>query len=116
MEHALNRRTRYRGDIITGEHPAIVDRTAAMLLQQAEAEVATLRASLVATEAEDPGMAQARAALAAFELVWAELTPVERVRPLRSLVDQIVIDGHTGKLAITFRASGIAALAQQSAA
>jgi site-specific DNA recombinase len=92
------------------------DATAAMLLRQAETQVATLRTSLMATEAEDPRIPEARAALAAFDPVWAELAPVERVRLLRALVEQISVDGHTGKLGITFRASGIAALAQRGAA
>ena len=69
-----------------------------MPLRQPEAQVARLRASLAATEAEDPRTAQNCAALATFDPVWVELTPVKRVRLQRSLVEQIAVDGHTGKL------------------
>lgn len=92
------------------------DGAAAALLRQADAQVAALGASMAATEAGNPRTLQARAALAAFEPVWAELSPVERVRLLRSLVEQVAVDGHTGKLAITFRASGIATMTQRGAA
>lgn len=92
------------------------DATAAMLVRQADAQVASLQASLRATESEEPRTPEARAALAAFDPVWVQLSPAERARLLKALVEQIAVDGHTGKLAITFRASGIAALAQRGAA
>jgi site-specific DNA recombinase len=86
------------------------------ILRQAEAHVATLRASLAAAQVEDPRSPAARAVLAAFEPVWAELSPSERVRLLRSLLERVSVDGHAGKLAVTFRAAGIAALANQAGA
>jgi hypothetical protein len=78
--------------------------------------VAAQRAALATALSADPRTPEARAALIAFDPVWAELTPAERVQFLRSLVEQITIDGHSGKLGITFRAEGIAALAQRSVA
>jgi hypothetical protein len=44
--------------------------------------------------------------------VWAELSPSERIILLRSLVEQIAVDGHAGKLAVTFRSSGLAEVAK----
>jgi site-specific DNA recombinase len=86
------------------------------ILRQAEAQVATLRSALVAAQASDPRTPAARAVLASFDPVWAELNPTERINLLRSLVERIAVDGHAGKLAVTFRASGIADLAKRGVA
>lgn len=86
------------------------------ILRQAEAQVATLRSALVAAQASDPRTPAARAVLASFDPVWVELNPTERINLLRSLVERIAVDGHAGKLAVTFRASGIADLAKRGVA
>jgi len=86
------------------------------LLRQADSQVAAARIALIAAEAGDPRTPGARRVLARFEPVWAELAPLEQVRLLRSLVERVTIDGHAGKLAVTFRAAGIAALANRSVA
>ncbi len=86
------------------------------LLRQADAQAATLRTKLSAWHNVDPRVPASRAALEAFDPVWAELSPSERGKLLRCLIDRITIDGHSGKLAITFRAAGIAAMAQRNKA
>jgi hypothetical protein len=49
-----------------------------------------------------------------FAPVWTELGPRERQDLLRSLIAQVAVDGHAGKVAVTFRSDGIAALASHA--
>lgn len=51
--------------------------------------------------------------MAEFELVWMTRTPREQTRVVQLLVEQVDFDGSRGKVAITFRSSGIPALARQ---
>ena len=54
-----------------------------------------------------------RAALLSFDPVWDSLEPKERARVIRLLVEAVVLDGASSKLAIAFRPSGIRALAEE---
>lgn len=56
---------------------------------------------------------EAREALAAFDPVWASLTPLEQGRLVSLLVQQVAYDGATGKVAITFHPTSIRALADE---
>ena len=58
---------------------------------------------------------EAREALAAFDPVWASLTPLEQGRLIGLLVQQVSYDGATGKVAITFHPTSIRALADELA-
>lgn len=56
---------------------------------------------------------EAREALAAFDPVWASLTPLEQGRLVGLLVQQVNYDGATGNVAITFHPTSIRALADE---
>jgi site-specific DNA recombinase len=56
---------------------------------------------------------EAKKALAAFDPVWASLTPLEQGRLIGLLVQQINYDGTSGKVAITFHPASIRALADE---
>jgi site-specific DNA recombinase len=86
------------------------------LVRQAEAQVTALQASVTAAVVAVPDPVEARALLRSFAPVWAELGPREQQDLLRSLVAQIAVDGHAGKIAVTFHADGIAALARHAGA
>jgi len=49
-----------------------------------------------------------------FMPVWNELFPPERERIIRLLIEGIVFNAQTGEVAITFRPSGIQALAKEA--
>ncbi len=57
-----------------------------------------------------------RGALATFDPVWNELFPKERARILTLLLESVVFTGKTGEVSITFRPSGIRALAAKASA
>jgi site-specific DNA recombinase len=57
--------------------------------------------------------ADLRRALALWDDVWAALTPKEQARVTALLVERVAYDGTAGSAALTFRASGIAALAEE---
>ena len=54
-------------------------------------------------------------AMAAFDPVWDALKPNERARVLELLIETVVYDGAEGKVAVTFRPTGIKTLAQEMA-
>ncbi|MFO7897892.1 MAG: recombinase family protein [Planctomycetota bacterium] len=54
-------------------------------------------------------------ALSLFDPIWDTLAPREQVRAVRLLVERVVYDGEAGKVAITFRPTGIRALANEAA-
>jgi len=73
-------------------------------LTEIDAELATLRGDLVDEQ-------EVAAALAEFDGVWAALTPREQARVLELLIERVDHDGRAGHVTITFRPSGIKALA-----
>jgi site-specific DNA recombinase len=56
-----------------------------------------------------------RAALASFDPVWEHLTTAEKTRVVQLLIERIDYDGGTGKLALTFRPTGVRTLATDGA-
>ena len=86
-------------------------------LQQLEREIEETSQALVevrqewtALTARKVTMKEFRAALELFDPVWEVLYPVERARILRLLIEQIDFNAGTGKIGITFRPTGVAAL------
>jgi len=78
-------------------------RTGEERLAQIKAEVETLEAGRI----DEIEVAQA---LAEFDAVWENLAPKEQARILRLLIERVDYDGTKGKVAITFRPSGLRAL------
>ncbi|KAB2949474.1 MAG: recombinase family protein [Phycisphaerae bacterium] len=54
-------------------------------------------------------------ALSLFDPVWESLTPREQARIVQLLVERVDYDGKAGTVAVTFRPTGIKALAQKEA-
>ena len=86
-------------------------------LQQLERDIEETSQALVevrqewaALTARKVTMKEFRAALELFDPVWEVLYPVERARILRLLIEQIDFNAGTGKIGITFRPTGVAAL------
>jgi site-specific DNA recombinase len=71
-------------------------------------ELATLDGELV-------DEAEATAALVEFDALWDCLTPREQARVVELLVERVAYDGRAGKIAITFRPTGIKTLASELA-
>ena len=55
------------------------------------------------------------AALERFDEVWAALTPREQARVIQLLVEKVVVDGRTDEAELTFKPTGIRALAEEMA-
>lgn len=83
-------------------------RAAEERLGAVEAELAELAAARVTP-------AEARSALAEFAPLWEGLSPRERARVVRLLVERVEYDGAKGSVAVTFRPSGIRELASSAA-
>ena len=79
----------------------------------AERRMTEVREGLVAAEREHVEEDDLVAALSLFDPVWDALYPREQARVLRLLVERVGYDGGEGTLAITFRPTGIKALAQE---
>ena len=76
-----------------------------------EGRLTSDRSALASAVQSTISKAEALAALHSFDPVWAELSPPERARLLRLLVEKVVVDGQAGKVSFVFRAAGLAALA-----
>ncbi len=72
-------------------------------LAQIKGEMQTLEAGRI----DEMAVGQA---LAEFDAVWENLAPKEQARVLHLLIDRVDYDGAEGKVAITFRPSGLRAL------
>ena len=59
--------------------------------------------------------AEVAATLRDFDQLWDVLAPAEQSRVLQLLVERVTYDGHTSKLSITYRLTGIRALTEQIA-
>jgi site-specific DNA recombinase len=57
----------------------------------------------------------ARQALAQFDQVWDHLTPAEQVRLVELVIKQVEYDGQAQMVSLTFHATGIKTLAQETA-
>src|SRR4030095_1019301 len=66
-----------------------------------------LRLELELAHADRVDPAALRVALAEFDQIWSELSPMEQARVLRLLVRRIDYDGNSGHVAITFHPSQI---------
>jgi site-specific DNA recombinase len=89
-------------------------------LQQIEREIAEtgqalaeVKHELAALTARKVSLSEFRAALELFDPVWEVLYPIERARILRLLIEQIDFNAGTGKIGITFRPTGVAALHEE---
>jgi site-specific DNA recombinase len=80
-----------------------------------EAQVKTVRDRIATVTGGLVGEDEAARALAAFDPVWGSLTPRERARLLGLLVERVAYDRAAGTVAVTFRPTGIAALADELA-
>ena len=76
---------------------------------QIDDELATLEGDLIDER-------EVAAALADFDALWECLVPREQARVIELLVERVAYDGQGGNVAITFRPSGIKALAGELAA
>jgi site-specific DNA recombinase len=96
---------------------AVVHRLAGLHDQQrlAEDRLRRAREQRAAVKAATVSEAEAAAALAGFDPVWAALTPAERARVVGLLVEQVAYDGAGGRVAVTFRPTGIKTLADELA-
>ena len=81
--------------------------------QAAEQRLAELESQLEQLDAPLDD-AKITAALTDFDTVWAHLAPREQCRIVELLVERVVYDGAGGNISITFRPSGIKALAGET--
>jgi len=86
-----------------------------------EEEIRDLEKRLAAAQEELDGLEKLRidpddlrAALAAFDPVWEQLTTAEQARVVQLLIERIDYDGGTGRLDITFRPAGVRTLAEKN--
>lgn len=84
-------------------------------IHAAERRLTELRDAIAAAENRTIDVAAATQSLAAFDPVWEALTPREKVRVVRLLVERVEYDGSAGQISITFHPHGIGALTQELA-
>ncbi len=77
--------------------------------------LAAAQDGLAALRAQRIDAGDLRAALGAFDPVWASLTTEEQARVVHLLIERIDYDGHIGKVGVTFSPTGVCALAKEGA-
>ncbi|MCI0341379.1 MAG: recombinase family protein [Planctomycetales bacterium] len=98
-----------------GENGAATDRLADLQdkTRAAEQRMTEVRERAIAASRQLVDERDLSAALSLFDPVWEALFPREQARIMRLLVERVGYDGREGTLAITFRPTGIKALAQE---
>jgi len=84
-------------------------------IRDAERRVTEIDDELATLDGELVDEAEVAAALADFDAVWDCLAPREQARAIELLVERVEYDGDGGSVSITFRPSGIKALAGELA-
>ena len=85
-------------------------------IRAAEQRGTEIREELLALSRELVDERELARALSLFDPVWNTLAPREQARVVQLLVERVVYDGKAGKVAITFRPTGIKALAGEACA
>lgn len=80
-------------------------------IRNAERRATEIREQVIALSRELVDEREVARALSVFDPVWDSLTPREQARIVQLLVERVDYDGAKGKVAITFRPSGIKTLA-----
>ncbi len=84
-------------------------------IRDAERRTTEINEQIIALGQEMVDQREIALALSVFDPVWDSLTPREQARIVQLLVEQVDYDGAAGKVSITFRPSGIKALADELA-
>jgi site-specific DNA recombinase len=82
-------------------------------IRAAEQRATEVREQIIALSAKAVDEDELARALSLFDPVWDSLSPGEQARVLHLLVERVTYDGADGTLAITFRPTGIKALAEE---
>ena len=85
------------------------------ILHKKETRLQEIRTELAALKNTTVNEADLRKALGLFTPVWNELFPAERRRVLYLLIERVDYDADKGTVALTFRPTGIRALAAETA-
>lgn len=80
-------------------------------IRLAEQRATDVREQIIAIGQKTVDEKELAKALSMFDPVWDSLTPGEQGRVLQMLIERVTYDGRDGTLAITFRPTGIKALA-----
>lgn len=83
--------------------------------REGERRITEIDDELATRDGELVDETEAAAALADFDELWDCLTPREQARVIELLVERVAYDGRAGKVAITFRPTGIKTLANELA-
>lgn len=84
-------------------------------IREAENRMSEIDDELVTLDGELVDETEAATALADFSGLWNCLAPREQARIIELLVERVAYDGRAGKIAITFRPTGIKTLASELA-
>ncbi len=84
-------------------------------IREAERRITEIDDELATLDGELVDETEATAALADFNALWDCLAPREQARVIELLVERVAYDGRAGKIAITFRPTGIRTLASELA-
>ncbi len=82
-------------------------------IRASEQRITAIREEVIALERETVGESELTQALAHFDPVWESLSPRERARIIRLLIERVGYDGRDGRVTVAFRSVGIKALCSE---
>jgi len=82
-------------------------------IRSGEQRATEIREQIIAMSGRIVDERELAAALSLFDPTWDSLSPTEQARVIHLLVEQVTYDGVAGTLAVTFRPTGIKALAEE---
>jgi site-specific DNA recombinase len=82
-------------------------------IRTAEQRATTVQEEIIALDREAINEQELTAAISLFDPIWESLSPKEQARIIHLLVEKIGYDGEKESVALTFRPTGIKALAME---
>jgi hypothetical protein len=83
-------------------------------VRSTEARLLDLREQITEVQRRGATEAEVTRVLAEFMPLWESLTPAEQARAVRLLVEHVEFDGAAGRVAVTFRETGLQSLAERA--
>jgi len=79
-----------------------------------ERQLREVREQLAAWESQTVNVAGVRRTLREFDRLWAEMTPREQEKFIKTLVDRVTYDGRSGEVTVGFRTAAIKQLCAEA--
>jgi site-specific DNA recombinase len=116
IERELERLSQELAGLVRAGGKLAVDRMAEVQERASalERQLREVREQLAAWEGQTVNVADVRRTLREFDRLWAEMTPREQEKFVKTLVDRVTYDGWSGEVTVGFRTAAIKQLCAET--